>query len=64
MKGAIERVLAHCVTIGNSTPITAHHSQHFLDLAATLGNKGLRGLGSCDPAYDICFVCSCCYGLR
>jgi len=46
MKGAIERVLAHCVTIGNSTPITAQHSKQFLNLAATLGNKGLRGLRS------------------
>ena len=43
MKGAVERVLAHCVTIGNNIPITAHHSQQFLDLAAQLGSKGLRG---------------------
>ena len=44
MKGAVERVLAHCVTIGNNTPITAHHSQQFLGLAAKLGSKGLRGM--------------------
>lgn len=43
MKGAVERVLAHCVTIGNDTPITTYYSQQFLDLTAKLGNKGLRG---------------------
>lgn len=43
MKGAVERVLAHCVTIGDNIPITAHYRQQFLDLAAQLGNKGLRG---------------------
>ena len=43
MKGAVERVLAHCVTIGNTTPITAYHSKQFIDLAAQVGNKGLRG---------------------
>ena len=48
MKGAVERVLAHCVTIGNGIPITVHHSKQFLELAARLGNKGLRGLASCD----------------
>ena len=48
MKGAVERVLAHCVTIGNGIPITAYHSKQFLELVAKLGNKGLRGLGSCD----------------
>ena len=54
MKGAVERVLAHCITIGN-TPITVHHNKQFLDLAAKLGDKGLRGLGSCDHRvwYDL-----------
>jgi len=45
MKGAVERVLAHCVTIGsNNVPITKDHTQHFVNLASCLGNKGLRGL--------------------
>ena len=45
MKGAVERVLAHCVAIGNSnTPITKDHTQHFINLASYLGDKGLRGL--------------------
>ena len=63
MKGAVEQVLAHCVTIGNNTPITAHHSQQFLDLASNLGNKGLRGLGSCDHSL-LYLLCSCCNGIR
>ena len=55
MKGAVERVLAHCVTIGNNTPIIENHNKQFLDLAAKLGDKGLRGLGSCGPRvwYDL-----------
>jgi len=45
MKGAVERVLAHCDAIGsNSIPITKDHTQHFINLASYLGNKGLRGL--------------------
>jgi len=45
MKGAVERVLAHCVAIGNNnTPITKDQTQHFINLASHLGSKGLRGL--------------------